>query len=183
MTDVRAATPDDAGAIADINVRSWRHAYRGIMPDSYLATLDAAAIARRVRDVALSGSATILVAASPEVRGFSWMSRSRDDDAPPETAEITAIYVDPQYERRGIGRALACASCDVARSQGFTRISLWVLDDNARARAFYEALKFAPDGRTRTTSRWGGIRIREVRYTRPTTPSPRGLRPSSHWNV
>jgi ribosomal protein S18 acetylase RimI-like enzyme len=175
MTDVRAATPDDAGAIADINLRSWRHAYRGIMPDSYLAALDQAAIARRVRDVALSGGATILVAASPEVRGFSWMSRSRDDDAPPETAEIIAIYVDPQYERRGIGRALACASCNLALSQGFTRISLWVLDENARARAFYEALKFAPDGRTRTTSQWGGVPIREVRYVRPTTTNPEAV--------
>ena len=171
MTDVRAATPDDAGAIADINVRSWRHAYRGIIPDSYLAALDEAAIARRVADVVRGGSATILVAASPEVRGFSWMSPSRDDDAPPETAEIIAIYVDPQHERRGIGRALACASCDVARSQGFTRIALWVFDENASARAFYEALEFAPDGRTKTTSHWGGVPIREVRYVRPTTTS------------
>ena len=169
MTDVRAATSDDARVIADINVRSWRHAYRGIIPDSYLEALDEAAIARRVRDVVLSGSATILVAASPEVRGFSWMSPSRDDDAQSETAEIVAIYVDPQYERRGLGRALALASCDVARSQGFTRIGLWVFDENAIARAFYEALEFAPDGRTKTTSHWGGVPIREVRYVRPTT--------------
>jgi ribosomal protein S18 acetylase RimI-like enzyme len=167
LTDVRAATPDDADVIADINVRSWRHAYRGIIPDSCLAALDQAAIANRVREAALNRSATILVTGGPEVHGFSWVSRSRDDDVPPETAEIIAIYVDPQLERRGIGRALALASCDAARSQGFTRISLWVLDENARARAFYEALEFVSDGRTKTTSHWGGIPIREVRYTRP----------------
>ena len=166
MTDVRAATPDDADVIADINVRSWRHAYGGIIPGSYLAALDQAAIANRVREAVLNRSATILVAGGREVHGFSWVSRSRDDDAPPETAEIIAIYVDPQLERRGIGRALALASCDAARSQGFTRISLWVLDENARARAFYEALKFVSDGRTKTTSHWGGLPIREVRYVR-----------------
>jgi ribosomal protein S18 acetylase RimI-like enzyme len=175
MTDIRAATADDADAIADINVRSWRHAYRGIIPDSCLAALDKTAIASHVRDVALGGSATILVAASPEVRGFSWMSRSRDDDAPPETAEIIAIYVDPQYERRGIGRALAFASCNVARSQGFTHIGVWVLHDNASARAFYEALEFAPDGTSKTTSRWGGVPIREVRYVRSTTTNPEAV--------
>jgi ribosomal protein S18 acetylase RimI-like enzyme len=166
VTDVRAATPDDADAIADINVRSWRHAYRGIIPDSYLAALDHAAVANRVREAALNRSATILVAGGPEVHGFSWVARSRDGDAPPETAEIIAIYVDPERERRGIGRALALASCDAARSQGFTRLSLWVLEENARARAFYEALEFVSDGSTRSTSHWGGIPIREVRYLR-----------------
>ena len=175
MIAVRAATPDDAAAIAAINVRSWRHAYRGIIPDSYLAELDEAAIARRVREVADGGTDSILVATDPEVRGFSWLSRSRDDDAAPGTAEIVAIYVDPHYERQGIGRTLALASCRVARSQGFTRIGLWVIDENTGARAFYEALDFAPDGSAKTSSRWGGVAIREVRYVRATTTDPEAV--------
>jgi ribosomal protein S18 acetylase RimI-like enzyme len=164
---IRSATPEDAVVIADINVRSWRHAYRGIIPDAYLASLDREGIASRVRKVALSGTSTIVVATCPGVCGFSWMSRSRDVDMPSETAEVIALYVDPMHERRGIGRALALASCDAARSQGFTRLSLWVLEENARARAFYNAVNFVDDGTTKTTERWGGTPIREVRYVHP----------------
>ena len=167
MTDVRAATADDAQAIADINVRSWRDTYRGIIPDAFLDALDEAALAARVREMAFDGSATVLVACDPHVNGFSLMSRCRDDDAPPGTAEIVAIYVDPLVQRRGIGRALTLASCDAARAQGFNRLSLWVIDQNARARAFYEALAFASDGRAKVTNQWGGVPIRELRYVRP----------------
>ena len=167
MIDVRAAVPDEADAIADINVRSWRQTYRGIIPDAYLAALDQTAIATRVRDATLRQSATILVAGRPDVCGFSWLSRSRDDDATGETAEIVAIYVDPDFERRGIGRALVLASCDAARSQGFTHVSLWVVEQNVRARAFYDALGFVADDTMKITNQWGGTPIREVRYVRP----------------
>jgi hypothetical protein len=43
---------------------------------------------------------------------------------------------------------------------------LWVIAENARARAFYEALEFVADGSTKTSSHWGGVPIREVRYLR-----------------
>jgi ribosomal protein S18 acetylase RimI-like enzyme len=167
VIEVRAATADDAEAIADVNVRSWQHAYRGIVPDSYLDALDRTTIANHVRETALSGSATLLVAGGAGIDGFSCLAPSRDQDAPPQTAEIIAIYVDPARERRGIGRALALASCHAARSQGFTHISLWVIDRNVRARAFYEALEFVLDGRTKTSTQWGGAPIQELRYVRP----------------
>jgi hypothetical protein len=33
---LRRATPEDAAALAAVEVRSWRAAYRGLMPDAYL---------------------------------------------------------------------------------------------------------------------------------------------------
>jgi hypothetical protein len=35
----RRATPQDAAALAAVEVRCWRAAYRGLMPDSFLDTL------------------------------------------------------------------------------------------------------------------------------------------------
>ena len=39
---VRAATPDDVDAIARVHVETWRSAYRGLVPDEYLAGLSPA---------------------------------------------------------------------------------------------------------------------------------------------
>ena len=33
---VRRATPEDGAALAAVEVRSWRAAYRGLMPDAFL---------------------------------------------------------------------------------------------------------------------------------------------------
>lgn len=38
-TLIRRATPDEAPAIADLSVRAWRAAYRGIVPDEVLDQL------------------------------------------------------------------------------------------------------------------------------------------------
>ena len=38
---IRVATEGDAAGIARVHVRSWQEAYAGIVPDAYLASLDA----------------------------------------------------------------------------------------------------------------------------------------------
>jgi hypothetical protein len=39
---LRRATPEDAAALAAVEVRSWRAAYRGLMPDAFLDGLSEA---------------------------------------------------------------------------------------------------------------------------------------------
>jgi hypothetical protein len=53
----------------------------------------------------------------------------------------------------------------VARGNGYTRAVLWVLRDNQRGHAFYEALGWAPDGaeRKETLTPYG---LPEVRYSK-----------------
>ncbi len=38
-TLIRTARPDDARSVAEVHVASWRHAYRGLLPDDYLERL------------------------------------------------------------------------------------------------------------------------------------------------
>ena len=52
---------------------------------------------------------------------------------------------------------------DFARARGFREMTLWVVDRNTRARSFYEALGFAPDGATKVEQRPGFV-LEEVRY-------------------
>lgn len=163
LTPIRPATPEDAPGIADVNVRAWRHAYRGMIPDAYLDALEPTTLTARVSET-LRRRATILVAAPGAVVGFSWVSTSRDEDAPAGTAEVIAHYVAPEHQRRGVGRALMAESLHLAASQGARRVTLWVLQANDAARAFYAALGFAPDGAIKATQRWGGVPVSEMRY-------------------
>ena len=75
-----------------------------------------------------------------------------------------AIYVSPEFARRGVGRALVEASA--ARAQGrYRALTLWVLTANARARRFYEACGFVADGAHQQVA-LGGARLDEIRYRR-----------------
>ena len=56
------------------------------------------------------------------------------------------ITVDPRYHRRGIGTALLTALEDVARAQGYCKITLEVLEGNKPAVAAYRKVGFAPYG-------------------------------------
>lgn len=78
--------------------------------------------------------------------------------------ELYAIYVTPDWWSAGAGRALMEAALTALDADGFPRVVLWVLADNARARRFYERAGFAPDGATNVLAALGDIL--EVRYAR-----------------
>ena len=48
--DIRPATPADANALAKLHIDSWRAAYRGLVPDPHLASLDYDRRAQRFRE-------------------------------------------------------------------------------------------------------------------------------------
>jgi GNAT superfamily N-acetyltransferase len=88
---------------------------------------------------------------------------SRDGDAAAGTGEVYAIYVDPSAVGTGIGQALLARAVSGMRERGYTAATLWVLDGNTRARRFYEAAGWRPDGAPQEGER-GGAAQQEVRY-------------------
>lgn len=178
--EVRTASIRDAREIAAVHIASWRATYRGSMPDSVLEALDIEQRARKWREELGDPDVDCMVVAPPIV-GFCKVAASRDADCEPETGEITAIYLHPGHWRRGHGRALVAAALDRARRRGYRRLSLWVLRDNQRARSFYEAVGFSPDGCERTDTQMAGAPLHEVRYVRPVQggPTRRSRRPSA----
>jgi RimJ/RimL family protein N-acetyltransferase len=164
---VRAADERDAGAIAAVQTRGWQTAYRGLLADSVLDGLSVEARAWAWREVLAAGgddAATTVSEVDGAVVGFCALSTpARDADASPGTAEIAAIYVDPDRWRAGVGGALLGAALAQLERDGWERVTLWVLDGNDAARAFYARFGFAPDGATQFDERLGAAEVRLVR--------------------
>lgn len=159
---VRPARAEDAEAIAAVHVASWREAYRGMLPETFLDGLSRLGKEALAREAILHpegpGHRLVVLDRGGRILGFAATGPGRDG-----AAELFAIYLHPSVWSRGLGRTLlAAAVADLARG-GFTRVTLWVLERNARARTFYDALGWRPTGALRT--QWqSGIIMRELEY-------------------
>lgn len=174
---IRPAVPDDAPEIAALHVRAWQVAYAGVMPAEYLMTMDVEkrAAARRQRIEEIAPPSAMLVACDDEgVGGFTIVSGYRADPGEavgPEVGEVCGIYVHPSRWSTGTGYVLMQAAVAKLRETGFTDIRLWVLEENPRARRFYERFGFIADGAAKMfTVDPGGphqAQVPAVRYTLP----------------
>ena len=62
---------------------------------------------------------------------------------------LKELYVDPFFQRQGIGTTLMQEFLTCASSSGSRRVSLWVLEANQAARSFYESFGWRPSGQRR----------------------------------
>lgn len=169
---VRLAVVDDAAAIARAHVDAWRVAYDGIVASSYLDDLDVAertdlwaSILRGEVDVpGVERPTDYVVEVEGEVVGFADVGEYRDDNRP-EHGELWAMYVHPDHWGSGSGAALMAATLAQFRHDGREVGRLWVLEDNVRARSFYESFGWRVDLTAGSkTIDLGGDQIVEVCY-------------------
>lgn len=144
---VRNAGVADVAGIAEIHVRSWRAAYRGLLAD---ALLDALSVTERELHwqtiLSEDGGVRLTVVAEEagDLVGFcSAVALNADRELRVRTAEIGALYVDPRNWRRGVGTALLTGTFRGLRERGCRDAVLWVLPENRTALAFYGRLGFA----------------------------------------
>jgi ribosomal protein S18 acetylase RimI-like enzyme len=141
---IRPATIDDAEAIAQVHVLSWRQTYRTVLPDDFLESLTEADYADRWRRFIGGGSSRVFVvepedSAERGVVGFASAGRERAGEIG-YSGELYAIYLLDAFHRRGYGRELVRASVDGLQEMGLKDMIIWVLRDNQPARRFYERL-------------------------------------------
>lgn len=169
--------PDDAEEVERLRVAGWQAAYRGILPDDYLDRMRVDGERRRRHMISQAAAAQADAVESVAVQDraiVGWVAggRSRDADRPgPRQGEIYAMYVLPEWWGRGTGRLLMAHAVRTLTEAGLDDITLWVLAANQRARRFYEAAGFGPDG-TQQLLDLGGP-VTEVRYRlTPAAASP-----------
>ncbi|MGE5270874.1 MAG: N-acetyltransferase family protein [Thiohalocapsa sp.] len=136
---IRPARPADARRIARLDVETWRATYAGILTAPFLLGLSAsrrelgwaAVIEREPRDV------RVAVDVDGSIVGFGSCGRCRP--SVPYAGEVFTLYVAPDWQNRGIGRALLLALFSRLVAQGCGSAILWVLRENP-ARFFYDRL-------------------------------------------
>ena len=166
MVTIRIAHEEDAAALGALHARSWKAAYRGIVPDAILHTFTPEGRTELFQK-ALQEAEGIYAIAFEGLRpaGFVCIGICRDEDKPAGWGEIRGLYLDPAFWRKGIGTKLAYWGINALNAQGYGRALLWVLEKNAAARAFYENIGFVCDGTVQQTRLGEGIR--KCRYTMP----------------
>lgn len=159
MTIRPFAEYEDPLALSLVYEESWKHAYKGIIPQDYL---DSIPRGRWAGSPDKAGRHTLVVTEGDCIVGTSCCCRSRLEDMN-DWGEIISIYLLPEYMGKGYGRALMTAAINLLRGMGFENIFLWVLEENHNARGFYEKMGFEPSGRY-LDDNIGGRALREMQY-------------------
>jgi acetyltransferase (GNAT) family protein len=172
----RRARPADASALGALHVRSWRHAYRGLVPDGMLATLDPAESSARWHDwLNRPDGPEIFVAirrhpsGAERVGAFSAVGPVRGEPGagrvPRCWGELYALYADPDVYGSGAGHTAHEAGLNRLAERGVGGALLWVLAANTRGRAFYVRHGWSYDD---VTERYDvrGVALEVVRYSR-----------------
>ena len=159
---VRIAEPDDASAIARVYRDTWRATYAGILPDKYLAALTLQRLTPQWRKQLRDRDGIILVAcAGDDVVGFTSGGFESGFD-PFFRGEIATLYVRPDAQRCGVGAMLLVEMLRELAAAALAPVLVWVLEENAGARAFYEALGALPVRRAIETV--GGRDVVKIGY-------------------
>ncbi|MFB9908657.1 GNAT family N-acetyltransferase [Allokutzneria oryzae] len=170
MWTVRQAAVADAAEIARINVNSWRRAYRGIVDDAFLNSMNPE---QRVpgweRWISAPAPSSVFVAVDDTGRigAYAGVGAARpddDEDYPEPTGELYAIYADPDLWGTGAGGVVHRAALRHLAESGFDKAVLWVLDENVLARNFYRSQGWQDDD-VRKDFELNGARLPERRYS------------------
>ncbi|MBR6045567.1 MAG: GNAT family N-acetyltransferase [Ruminococcus sp.] len=152
---------DDPAAVSEIYERSWKHAYKGIIPQAFLDGIPRGKWAKHLKNASmrhfvaeengvLIGTASVCASRWEDFKGYG---------------ELVSIYFLPEYTGKGHGSKLLERCIAELGSMGFERVMLWVLEDNLSARAFYERRGFICT-ETFLADEIGGKPLREAAYVR-----------------
>jgi ribosomal protein S18 acetylase RimI-like enzyme len=165
MIKIRAAKYDDSEALAQIQVDSYRSAYAGILPQSYLDAFSYEEQTQDWRDLLVQPQSFILLIAegeTGEVIGYA-LGHAGETALPPYDSELDALHVRRADQRQGAGRALITAMAQSLADEGAAAMMLWVLKQNP-ARALYERLGGQPLGHRSVTLDEGDTMADELAY-------------------
>lgn len=158
--EIRYLEPEDnRQAISKIYEESWKYAYQGIVPQEYLVSIPAGNWAQGIDS---EGRYTMVMIDREKIVGTSSFCRSRMQEMS-DYGEIVSIYFLPEYIGKGYGKLLLNAVIGELKNLSFQKVFLWVLEDNNRARHFYEKFGFRQSNHNMEIC-IGGKNLNEVQY-------------------
>ena len=136
---IRRMRSEDAEAVTDILMNSWKKAYRGIVSDEHLDHMNRDALIERRR---AQYKDYIVAVSDDRIVGYCWYvnNSSFTEDVSDIDCEVVALYVMPGLERKGLGRKMLLYAVDDLKKQGRKNMIIWCLKENTSARMFYEKM-------------------------------------------
>ncbi len=162
--EIRKATIDDIKDISRIHALSWKSAYKGIIPQTYLDELKedfwVSAFETWLNDKVLTAQ---VMMENGSIIGCVAYGKARDKSLF-SWGEIVSIYLLPEYFGKGYGNKLLESALLDLKQSGFQNIYLWVLKQNQRARYFYEKNKWRFNEDDECVCEIAGKQLTEIRY-------------------
>jgi GNAT superfamily N-acetyltransferase len=164
---VRTATSADIEAIAGIHVQSWQSAYRGVVPDDILGSMNAQRSMPGWQNTLDSFPGNLTVAQDEAgILGFCCAGAVVDSGKNhPYAFQIYGLHVRPDRHRQGAGSLLLGRAFERMHTLGLAGAVVWTLAPLVQSRRFYEK----HGGVVVKTGVWtaGGRPIEEVAYGWP----------------
>ena len=144
--NVRKAVMEDVSAIANLHVNSWAVAYKGLMPESYIARFSYERRHKLWTRMVGEQLAHVFVASHDhDIVGFMCFDDLRGDDTG-KIAKVSTLYVCPDFYRKGIG-SLLLARCESELVRlDYEKVVLSSLESNESALRFYSSQGYQATG-------------------------------------
>ena len=136
---LRRMCPDDALGVARVHVATWRAAYSGLVPRTYLDALDVIDQARtwgeRIAGWPAGMHGWVVENPDGEIVAIASGGPDRRRDGA-GAGELYCLYVRPSAQGQGIGRKLCERITRALIDDGIRRVRVWVLTENHAGRRF-----------------------------------------------
>jgi len=123
---------DDIAAVQQIAKISWNDTYEGIIPIDVQNLFIERAYSNAMMMKRLEKTSVYVAIHEEEVIGFANFTRVDEDG----DAELTAIYMLPQYQRLGYGKKLLSEGLQYINDA--QQLFVYVESENKKGRTFYE---------------------------------------------
>ena len=133
---VRKATPDDAKQIKMLHTKTYKISYRNFIPDDYLDNLSATEQKIQKLKTHIQESTYFVATENEQILGFINIGCNALD-----TLEIYALYIDPDFQKQGIGSALINTA--IKENKNSNKCILWTMKYGPSLK-FYEKHGFHP---------------------------------------
>jgi ribosomal protein S18 acetylase RimI-like enzyme len=143
MIDIREADKSDYSIISSIVNETWKVAYKGLIPESDMNKYaDKERREKVIADSLDKGEVKFYIAKYNDVDCAVSSFKKYNGEDFEDCAYIIQLYVLPDYQKSGIGKALIQYVHDTIINMGYKRVLLDTLEKNTNARAFYENLGY-----------------------------------------
>lgn len=152
--EIAKAEISDAKTVGYIHATAWKQAYENVFPEEYICAVTPAVSTQEFLDSCnnIDAFCFLIYEAGLAVGVIKVIKQ-------PDGYEILSLYILEEYRSSGIGRQTILHLNELF--VGAT-MRLWVLEDNKRARNFYENNGFRSTGNTRIIER--GKPYRQMEY-------------------